>query len=538
MRRALPISLLFFVATGIVFLLQKSPATGIFMMLMLAMFWSVILINAGLIGIAIEALTGRVYRAWILLPLIVYVTNFGFAAYDHFTLKTLRAAYDIANAQVHVPFNSNRQALVFDKDGSPEWYTQNYALEAAYLANEKQPEEVRSTRLIDRALCDAVRGNSSLSAARIYTFGFHDGEALGGTGFERRFCTISMPEAPKMPVIRIKVEKSHSKVAFLPIQNATTTIETPDGKRVKLRGGTASPLYWIPMPVMGCALNSGAPSWDCVWVLLRDDFTPIVSGSTRYRRDLFTLARALGLRPVAKSERKAGSPPAVILARMEKIESETLQRQLANLDAMIADPLLDNPDWDVGVLARDSGILSQKSTMIMIGVEKSAAITGTHRGKARESGRILAGLLARLPDEIFRQLKPRILGVYKKADDEHWLWEAETLIRRLGDLGVEAMPFLINPRASGGNVNNAGIEAICRVGVAGRELAMPALLSMWNASRDRFDWDRRQALFVAMQRLNIEPPPLTQVKGNQLSNPRRTSSDISPQSPASVCSTR
>lgn len=39
------------------------------MMFMLAMLWSVALINAGMIGTTLEALIGRVARLWLLVPL-------------------------------------------------------------------------------------------------------------------------------------------------------------------------------------------------------------------------------------------------------------------------------------------------------------------------------------------------------------------------------------------------------------------------------------------------------------------------------------
>jgi hypothetical protein len=537
MRRALPISLLFFAATALVFLLQWFPLTGIILMFAAAMVWSAFLINAGLIGIGIEALTGRVHRAWLLVPLMAYAAYVGRAGYDHYTLAALRASYDAANAQVHVPFDPTRQALIFETDGSPSWFTQNYALDVAFSANDSHPEGARSTRMLDKALCETVGNDASLRAARIYTSGFHDRDEIGSSVLETRFCNLSMPEAPQLPLVRVKREETNTRAGLLPVRLVTTTIETPDGKNFQLRGGTASPLSWIPMPMIGCLWSSGAPSWKCDWGFWRNSFTPIVSGSTRYSRDLYALARALGLRPVEKSERTAAPLPAMIQARMEQIEKEARDHQLANVEAMVADPLMKKPDWDVGVLAEDSVLLSQKSTLIMTGVEKSAMVARADRHKTRESGRILAGLLAKLPDEAFQRLKPRILRVYQKADDEHWLWGAETLIRRLGDLGVEAMPYLVNRDAPAINSNFAAIEGICRVGLAGREMAMPVVLSMWN-SREGSDRHGRDALFVAMRRLNIDPPPLAPDKGRLVDELNKTWADISPRSPSSVCSTR
>ncbi|MBN9009246.1 MAG: hypothetical protein J0H63_03635 [Rhizobiales bacterium] len=62
----------FFVATAVVFALQAIPPVGLFLMFMLAMVWSVLLINAGMIGVSFEAAIGRVSRWWLLLPLAFY----------------------------------------------------------------------------------------------------------------------------------------------------------------------------------------------------------------------------------------------------------------------------------------------------------------------------------------------------------------------------------------------------------------------------------------------------------------------------------
>jgi len=52
-RSRIPVSLLFFAETALVFLLQAIPVTGIFLMFARAMVWSAILVNAEMIGVAI-----------------------------------------------------------------------------------------------------------------------------------------------------------------------------------------------------------------------------------------------------------------------------------------------------------------------------------------------------------------------------------------------------------------------------------------------------------------------------------------------------
>jgi hypothetical protein len=118
MRRYFPISLVGLVVTGGVFVLQAIPFTGIFLMFAFAMAWSIVLVNASMIGVAIEAVVGRVSRLWLLLPLIFYGGYWTAAALDHFALRDLASRTDSANAQVVTGFDPARQALVFAKGGA------------------------------------------------------------------------------------------------------------------------------------------------------------------------------------------------------------------------------------------------------------------------------------------------------------------------------------------------------------------------------------------------------------------------------------
>lgn len=107
MRASLPISLVFFALTVAAFVLQAIPIIGIFMMLALAMFWSVFLINAGMIGVAIEVAVRRVSRRWLLLPLTFYCGYLAMAAHDHMVLRGLSRSYAAANARTTIPFETD-----------------------------------------------------------------------------------------------------------------------------------------------------------------------------------------------------------------------------------------------------------------------------------------------------------------------------------------------------------------------------------------------------------------------------------------------
>jgi len=350
---------------------------------------------------------------------------------------------------------------------------------------------------------------------------------------------------------------------MLPVTRVTTTVRVPDGRRYQLLGGVAAPLGWIPMPAMGCGLNSGAAKWQCGVGFLRRGFTPIVSGETRYNRDSITLARALGLKPMVVADRTGGDA-ALARARIADVEERALARQLEAVDRMIADPVAKVDDWQTGVLVNRPEILATRADAIMMGLERAAAVDAGDVHKARESGRILARLIAQVSADRFVKYGPRLLDLYQAhfepemtvADrtESHWLWESEPLIRRLGDLGPQALFVVLDPRASLSRVNRAGIEAICRIGAAGRTESGPVLLGLWGKLTP-FDRDERRALFVAMRRVGIAPPAIIESDAERTRRERSNAfgravkhqgtpmeelvnvwGDVTPASPPRVCS--
>lgn len=273
-------------------------------MLVLASFWSVILINAGMIGVFFEALIGRVYRAWMIVPLLFYGAYYSAAAMDDATLSSLRASYDSANAKVRIPFDPQHHSLVFENESLAGYLTQNYAIDVAYENHEPVDGGYLSTRLIAQPSCDAIKKSRSLPPA-INVYWFHDSDEDGSQVFERRFCNLRLPEMPTRPAVTIASQKLESDEQSLPMELRELTITMPDGQDYTLKTGRASPLSWFPLPVMGCGLNSSVPSWDCDAGFMRRKSEPIISGEGRYGRDAEVLARASGLDRVSIEDRKA-----------------------------------------------------------------------------------------------------------------------------------------------------------------------------------------------------------------------------------------
>lgn len=161
-----PWSLWFLIATAILYLLQRFPYTGIFLMIVAAPFWSVILVNLGAVGIGLEALTGRVSRLWLILPLAYFGGYYLLAARERAAFVQLRAEVAKFNAGKAMPFDEDRQDLVIEKvkgdfHPSAAGLVQRYALRRAFEGN--------NVYLIgDAEACELVRKSDIYRSAGIH----------------------------------------------------------------------------------------------------------------------------------------------------------------------------------------------------------------------------------------------------------------------------------------------------------------------------------------------------------------------------------
>ncbi len=512
----MPKSFLFFAATGVVFLLQVFPWTGFLLMLVAAFFWSVALVNAGFIGTGIEAILGRVSRWYLLLPIAWFGGYAAFAALDQSTIAALGREIAANNASVKVPFDPQAQALVGIK-GSPEagdiadgWLVQNYALPVVYSYDVKSGDRPwRSNRMVADAPCRTLASAPGMVQAGVFRNWFHDdtGDSYKDRAMERRFCMVQQPEQPRLPAVTVQVDQDKTTRVGMPLRLITTTVTTPDRQRFVLRGGIASPLAWFPMPVMGCFLNSGGPSWDCDAGFYRTGFKPLHDVGSRYRSDAVVLATALGLRRVAPADR-VGSDPAFVASLIAAAEARGIAIAVADLDRLIADPLSEGLNGnDFAILRSDPERLRPQAARIMAALETAVDAGSRQIG----AGKMFAELVAALPDDQFAAYGPRILALYPRATQvrlaeqldwqrkEHWLDDSGYLYRRIGDLGPPALPVLINALAGKRRQSEITV-GLCRMGAPAAVVAGPGLLARWaNLEPDRAD----QGLYLTLLRLGL-----------------------------------
>jgi hypothetical protein len=90
------------------------------------------------------------------------------------------------------------------------------------------------------------------------------------------------------------------------------------------------------MPILGCALNSGAPSWNCFAQFMRDGFRSVGAADGGGASSI--LAAALGLRRSPAAERRETVSPQNIAVKTEDIVASQAAENLAKVVDSFTNP--------------------------------------------------------------------------------------------------------------------------------------------------------------------------------------------------------
>jgi hypothetical protein len=432
--------LLAFPLAAFLYALQVFPLTGAFLMLYGTALWTGLLVTAGMIGLLVEVpvrhFTGAkapTSLVWLFIP-ILYFGGYGlFAFNDQRVLQGLRAEYDAANAKVAVPFDETKHSLVLTDEawGYAGDLTQDYGLKVTYSENENVAGQYLATMVIERGLYSEIRDNYLMRAAFIHVFEFSKGYRIGRERFPSQFCSLRMPAKPSEPIVEVSTTHTETSINGLPVRLARTVITIPDGGEFVLRGGTASPYPWFPRLILGCALNSANPSWDCFQVFSRDTFKPIVSSKTKFGGDTRLLAKALGLKYTGSHGRRS-IDRAIVEPQLQRAVDLQLQRDIADLQEALANPAANLTVHSIKVLQRSPEVLLSLAPLLVDGIVRAAEISDNPY-RYREKGKTLALLFGRLPHEVQDKYSDEMALIYRRADEandgRHWLYEADPLLR-------------------------------------------------------------------------------------------------------------
>jgi hypothetical protein len=528
----MPRSLLLFALTGVVYLLQLIPLTGIFLMMMAASLWPTITINLGFIGLGYEALARPgVSRLWLVAPVVWFGGYAVAATMNHHDFDVLKEALAAQNVGKTMPFAPEHDALVFEPKGGlavASNVVRSYDVPVAYQTNPNLMTATHlASRIGDAEICRRIREDPLFNDSGIYSSGFHENHT-----FIRGLCVYYAPEDPALPPVTVSISgKETHPGPWLPYEVDHLRIEDATGRSIDLVVGYSAPLQWWPAPMFGCALNDAAASWDCFAGFGREGRQGLGSTDPAVPGGLLTVvAGALGLKRSAASERRA-EIDAAENPLLETVVERQLDVALANLDRVIADPASGVTRPDVAGLGERPDLLAPRADAMIATLAR--ALDGG--AKTRGEGLVLESMLAALDDETFRRVGDSILAVFAARPDLDPDAVERTLPTRLGDLGPAALPVLERLAFAPRRPREGPFFGICRVGAPAAYLAERVAEAMPKTSRSDA---AHTAAYLALLRMgrpdlaDTDPEADSRFMAKRYANMRQT---VTPSSPASVC---
>lgn len=471
-----PRSLWFFVITAVLFLLQWFPYTGVFLMIVGAAFWSILLINLGMAGLIVEAVTGRVKVLWLLIPAL-YLGGYYWAYSSDRSMLAVAGQETVRfNVGKSLAFDPERQDLLIEEssDGlsvSASEFTKSFGLARAFDSHG------RVFMVGTKESCEIVRDKPVFLSAGIQAHSITRPGPRRWTRKSTGFCTIMMPGKPDKPTVRLREQATETRHGRLPVTLRDFTVrDEASGATAVVRIGRAGPLKRFPMPVMGCALNSGAPSWDCFAGFMRDT-VQLLPDMPRYGGGAPIVARMLGLKPSDDLAARAIGPER-FKPMADRADAELAAKELAMLEAILADPLEPLKGNGFMHLRNKPEVLAPYAGRMFeaLGILQRSDVRGSSNGSE------LWRLVAVLPEEALEPHRALMAvwmtpGAMRPWTDESWQvfarldaadpMQREIMLTRLerplGDIATNLLP------------------AFCRMGASAPQDAKDRLLAVWRA---------------------------------------------------------
>ena len=500
-----PWSLWFFAATLLVYLLQRFPLTGIFLMVVGAAFWSIILINLGVIGIGFEALTGKVSRLWLVVPLLYFGAYHLAYSRDQTTLKELRGEYARFNNGKSLPFDPATQDLLLDDDKgsflSTNSFVPYYGLGRAFSSNG------RMALLGDSDACALLRGNDAYRSAGIHSSGLSSSEAAAKRPQALGFCSITAPGEPDRPVVRVTGESAESNHERMPVTTQTFRIRDEANRReIVVKSAFAAPLKRFPMPVMGCALNSGGGSWDCFHGFMRATVTPVAPAGQRFGGGTVVVAAALGLKKIHDFAAIATGPER-FRAIGDAADAKLIAKEIAILERMLANPTEPLRDGWFHHLPNRAEVVAPYADRIFAAL----GILQASDTRVSETGRNLWVLAAALPEAALEPHRAKMVDWLKPQNVRPWTDETHQIYPRLDARDpVQREIMLGRLETKMGDMQTTLLPQFCKMGANAPDDVKRRLLALWKAkgreaAERRGEWQEDHVvLYLTLARMGLK----------------------------------
>lgn len=263
MARYFSPSIILLLLTGIVSLLSLFPFPGLLLMLVGGPWWPIITVNVGFLLLTREALSGRVPRFLIALP-VMWFGGYAIAYLgSQIEFRNLGARIGVDNARQNFAFSSAVNDIAIDDENN--WELSGLAGEIVSSYN--IPVVFQRNSHLKTATHYAYRlGSSSLCMKLLYDKKFRE---TGGVRslqknykFDAEPCIYYTEENPLKPSIVITSIRSDSGYVLLSSTLNEIRIQGPGNKLLSIKSGYGKTLKWWPSLAIGGFINSGAQKWD------------------------------------------------------------------------------------------------------------------------------------------------------------------------------------------------------------------------------------------------------------------------------------
>lgn len=514
--------------------------------------WTGYALNASFLLLFLEALFG-VWNRWVLIFPLAYFGGYATLAYlSHSEYYSKIAEVEKYNAAVNVAFNITENDLVISGSeiGSQTFLT-TYGLASVYEKNSNfKPKSHLMSTVGDLSSCETARklgtkANFYTRTVRTYEDKSNRITALVGK-IVPDICIIQYPSNPQKPYFEITTREESVSSWLLPLKLHTISIKAPDGKEHILKGGFASPLKWLPVPILGCGLNSARPAWECLHEFSRETSQPLNIGPDRFSGNTFAIARALGLKPVTKERGYSPRKYSIDIESIaKKIQEDELKNALDRFERLLSDPVSYNESLDFEKLAGNQKYYISQSSHIISALKKLKRFSGDSNYQNKvdriygEKVRTLSLSLSSLPLQTIKDNKRDIFSLLSNSNSK-WLWGNKNLFIRLGDLGAESHIFLYEAFKNNQRDHHFSIHpityAICRAGPEIKNLVGDLLLEELRKVSGYFqEYEKKRALLIPLSRIGLREEAYKIIPPDRLSPKRKGEEDVTESSPASVC---
>jgi hypothetical protein len=504
LRRYLsPFSSKVFVFLLIFLALEVLPLPGLYLTFLGGSLFAGLLVHLLLASLLVEALIGRIPRAFVLIPIIAYGAYYAAYFREGSQVAQVTEKLRTTNPGKIYDFDPAANSLVMDRG---QEFVETHDVPAVYEPNRNFPEGYLSERLIARVQCRDIKKDTQ---NRVSTLGVHFNDI-----FQQNVCLLRFPERPTHKAVKVTLVGDPQIWAHHgDIRQQTTEIAVDD----KTVGSFTRAFIWrlpaLPVLAIGCALIDQPPAWKCFAVFDRKLMTldGIPDTVDRVKFDEPTSVM-LGIRKYVAPDLANFSGFDSNLQALESVhpEPEKVENNVFDiLDAIIGGQNPKTP-FNLGyALAANLDRLTPHAD----GMARRfvALLHGDTRTipNWREQMEALATAIGALPHEAFLSVAGPLFEVVKE-DPDRAMHKYPMIYVRMGEAGTAMLSFYrdqVMAKQIRGWERMFPVLALCRIGDADTDL-IEELKRRYNSvdlqgGGDPVNYET--ALFVTLLRLGQDP---------------------------------